>query len=165
MRVLRWLHRIEDGVIIAILFLMVALAVAQIFLRNVMGTSVVWIDPMLQNSVLWIGVLGAMIASRKDEHIRVDLVSHYLSDRWKRWLILVVDLFTCGVCGVVAWYSANYLSQNAGYLSPAFGNVPGWMAQIIIPFGFAVISVRYAWLCFLGILGKRPVQAMEDPLL
>lgn len=158
MRLVRWLHWLEDGLLVTILFMMVVMAVFQIFLRNAMDSSVVWIDPLLQHAVLWIGLLGAMIASRKDEHIRIDIASHYLPDHWHRWLVLLVDLFTCGICGLVAWHSAGFVLEEVEYGMPAFAGVPGWLAQAIIPFGFAVIALRYAVLAVLGVVGKRPSQ-------
>lgn len=164
MPLLRWLHRLEDGLLITILFLMMVMAVLQIFLRNAMDSSVVWIDPFLQHAVLWIGLLGAMIASRNDEHIRIDIASHYLPAHWHRWLVLLVDLFTFGICALVAWHSFGFVVGEMEYAMPAFGAVPGWLAQAIIPFGFAVIALRYAVLAVLGILGRRPRQEEHSGL-
>ncbi len=59
-RLLFWLHRFEDGLIVTVLLGMVLLAVAQIGLRNFGGVSLVWAEPLLRNAVLWIGLLGAM---------------------------------------------------------------------------------------------------------
>ena len=93
-RLHRTLHQIEDGLIVAVLLFMVLLAVAQIVLRNFFGTSLVWIEPLLQNAVLWIGLLGAMIASRNDEHIRIDVASSLLPEKYHPFLTTFVDLFT-----------------------------------------------------------------------
>lgn len=158
MRLIRWFHWLEDGLIVTILLVMIVAAVLQIFLRNVMDSSVVWIDPLLQHAVLWIGLLGAMIASRKDEHIRIDVASRYLPRHLHRWLVLVVDLFTCGICLLVAWYSAVFVLEEAQFGGAAFASVPGWLAQAVIPFGFSVIGLRYAILVVLGLLGRRPGQ-------
>src|SRR5699024_1211925 len=65
-------HNVEDAMIVFVLLGMVALAVVQIVARNWLDSSFVWIDPLLQNAVLWIAMLGAMIASRNDEHIRIN---------------------------------------------------------------------------------------------
>ena len=156
---LRWLHRLEDGLIVAVLLLMVLLAVAQIVLRNFFGTSMVWIQPLLQNAVLWIGLLGAMIASRRDEHIRIDVATTLLPEPY---LTTVVDLFTAGICLLVAWYSVQFL-PGGEYVdpTPAFGNVPGWLLQSIIPIGFIVMAARYVLLFVMGLMGKRP--RLQEP--
>lgn len=160
-RLIRWLHFLEDGLIVAVLLLMVGLAVAQIVLRNMFGMSLVWIEPFLQNGVLWIGLLGAMIASRRDEHIRIDIATHYLSARLQRWLAVVVDLFTCLICGLMAWHSAGYVASEVEFGAEAFLGLPSWVLQSIIPFGFGLIAGRYALLLLLDIAGRRP--PMQEP--
>lgn len=158
----RTLHRIEDGLIVAVLLFMILLAVAQIVLRNFFGTSLVWIEPLLQNAVLWIGLLGAMIASRKDEHIRIDVASTLLPEKYHPFLTTAVDLFTAFICLLVAWYSVGFVIEEYEYASPAFGNVPSWILQAIIPVGFSVMALRYVALFALGLLGKRP--KMQEPV-
>ena len=157
----RWLNWLEDGVIVTILLLMILLAVLQIVLRNFFGVSFVWVEPTLQNAVLWIGLLGAMIASRRDEHIRIDIASRFLSPAAHRWLAVAVDAFTAGICGLVAWTSMAFLRTEIEYPSIAFAAVPSWALQMIIPVGFSVMAVRYAVLTVLDLLGKRP--PMEEP--
>lgn len=159
---LRWLHRIEDGLIVAVLLFMILLAVAQIVLRNFFGTSLVWIEPLLQNAVLWIGLLGAMIASRNDEHIRIDVASTLLPEKYHPFLTTAVDLFTAFICGLVAWYSIGFVLEEYEYATPAFGNVPSWLLQTIIPVGFSVMAVRYVLLFLMGLAGKRP--KLQEPV-
>lgn len=161
-KLVRFLLSIEDGLIVLILLLMIGLAVYQIVLRNVFGSSLVWVEPLLRNAVLWIGLLGAMIASRRDEHIRIDLLNNYLSPAAKRWLAVLVDLFTCVICGLVAGYSAVFVVQEEmAYGTQAFSGMPSWVLQAIIPFGFAVIALRYLALFVLGLIDRRPV--MQEP--
>ncbi len=159
---LRWLHRIEDGLIVAVLLFMILLAVAQIVLRNFFGTSLVWIEPLLQNAVLWIGLLGAMIASRKDEHIRIDVASTLLPEKYHPFLTIGVDLFTAFICGLVAWYSVGFVIEEYEYATPAFADVPSWLLQAIIPVGFTVMAVRYVLLFLMALAGKRP--RMQEPV-
>jgi len=160
-RLARWLNHLEDGMIVLILLMMIGLAVYQIVLRNVFSSSLVWVEPLLQNAVLWIGLLGAMIASRRDEHIRIDLINTWLKPSARRWLAMVVDLFTCAVCAVVAWYSMLFLFEEMGQGGNAFPGVPSWILQAMIPIGFSVISVRYLIMFFLDLLHLRP--PMQEP--
>jgi TRAP-type C4-dicarboxylate transport system permease small subunit len=160
-RLARWLNHIEDGLIVLILLMMIGLAVYQIVLRNVFSSSLVWVEPLLQNAVLWIGLLGAMIASRRDEHIRIDLINTWLKPEARRWLAMVVDLFTCAVCAVVAWYSMLFLFEEMGQGGNAFPGVPSWILQAMIPIGFSVISFRYLIMFFLDLLHLRP--PMQEP--
>lgn len=154
-RLIRILHRVEDGLIVTVLLLMVLLAVAQIVLRNLAGTSLIWVEPFLQHGVLWIGLLGAMIASRKDEHIRIDIASHYFPRPVRRLLAILVDLFTCGICTLVAWHSAGYVREEMSFGTEGFLGLPSWILQLIIPIGFGVIALRYAILFVMDVRGQR----------
>lgn len=160
-RLVRWFHYFEDGLIVAVLLFMVLMAVLQIVLRNFFGISLVWIEPFLQNAVLWIGLLGAMIASRRDEHIRIDIASQYLPQRFQRWLAVLVDLFTVGVCVLVAWHSVFFVYDEMQYGAAGFAQIPSWVLQAIIPIGFTLIAGRYAVLLVLDLLGRRP--PMQEP--
>lgn len=162
MGLIRVLHWFEDALIVLVLAGMILLAVTQILLRNFAGVGLVWVDPLLQNGVLWIGMLGAMIASRNDDHIRIDVLSHYLPVAAMRWMAVLVDLFTAVVCGVAGWYGVNALRDEMAFgstlLSIGNMNVPGWWLQVIIPLGFASIALRYATLTVMGAAGRRPAQ-------
>ena len=160
-KIIRWMHWFEDGLIVAVLLFMVLMAVLQIVLRNFFGTSLVWIEPFLQNAVLWIGLLGAMIASRRDEHIRIDIASHCLSPTSQRWLAVIVDFFTTAICAVVAWHSIFFVYGEMEFGSRGFANIPSWILQSIIPIGFSLIAGRYAILLVLDLIGKRP--PMQEP--
>ena len=75
------LAAIEDGLLVLLLAAMIGLAGTQILLRNVLDTGLGWGDPLLRVTVMWIGLLGAMAASRDDNHITIDLVSRILKGR------------------------------------------------------------------------------------
>src|SRR5699024_2490015 len=155
-KILGALHRVEDAFLISVLLGMVGLAVMQIVARNMLDTSYVWIDPLLQNAVLWIAMLGAMIASRNDAHIRIDVVSEYAPESWQRWLILVVDLFTAFITGLMAYYSFYTVLDERAYSTGSVAGMPDWVLQLLIPIGFGIIALRYVFLCVLGLLNKRP---------
>lgn len=154
---LTWLHRIEDALLVGVLFLMIALSVLEIVLRNFFGESLLWIEPVLQNGVLWIALLGAMVGSRRDEQIRIDIASHYLPAVIQRWLSVLIDLVTAGICALVAWYSAVFVfTDQIHYGGYAFAHMPSWVLQAIIPVGFAMIGLRYLVLFGLNLAGRRP---------
>jgi TRAP-type C4-dicarboxylate transport system permease small subunit len=156
-KLLTWFHRLEDGLLVAVLFLMIGLAVLEVVLRNFFGESLVWIEPVMQNAVLWVALLGTMVGSRRDEQIRIDIASHYLPVVLQRWLSVALDLVTAAVCLIVAYYSASFVFtdeiHNGGN---AFAGMPSWVLETIIPVGFTVIGLRYILLFVLNLLGRRP---------
>jgi TRAP-type C4-dicarboxylate transport system permease small subunit len=131
-------------VLVLMLGIMVLLAGAQIVARNLLGEGLVWSDQLLRIMVLWVGLLGALAASRDNNHIVIDLVPKLLPARWKRGIEVLVCAFTMGVCALVAWHSGRFVIEEYGYSQPLLGPVPGWVFQTIIPLGFGLIAWRYA---------------------
>jgi C4-dicarboxylate transporter, DctQ subunit len=142
-RIQRWLYRIEDGILVGLLLLMILLAAAQIFLRNVLGEGFVWADIMVRVLVLWVALVGAMAASRKGDHIKIDLISKYLKSKLSWIVAAITDLFTAVVCAIVLFYSIKFVRFEYADGIVAFGRIPVWFCQSIIPFSFLVMSLRY----------------------
>ena len=144
---LSWLRRIvllvEDGLLAFTLGSMVLLAGTQILLRNVFDSGIAWGDPTLRVMVLWVALLGAMVATRNGNHIRIDILTHILSGKYHHIAHRLTDLFACIVCALLAWHGGRFVVFEWEDGSLLFGSVPAWICEIIIPVGFAVMALRF----------------------
>ena len=147
-RVPRFLLRLEDGILVLIFLLMVGIAVTQIVLRNFFSTGIVWGDVMVRILVLWIGLVGAMIASRKGNHISIDLVARYLPKRMKGLADGLCAFFTSLVCAVMVYFSLQMVLREFEEGGTAFAEIPFWICEAIIPLAFTIIALRYLILAF-----------------
>lgn len=138
------LHRIEDGTLALLLGAMIVLAPLQIALRLLFDEGLVWADPLIRVLVLWVGLFGAISASRGDRHINIDMLSRILHGRARALVELVVHAFTASVSAVVAWHAWRFVQSEREYGSTAFLDVPAWVLEIVLPFAFAMIAIRYA---------------------
>ena len=137
------MHIIEDMILSCLLILMILVAVTQIGLRNLFDSGLLWGDELVRVLVLWIGLAGAMIASRTNHHITIDVVSRYLPAQAKQITGIATSLFTVLVCGVMTWYSTGFVYIEMQDGMTAFAGIPVWVCESIIPFAFAVITLRY----------------------
>jgi TRAP-type C4-dicarboxylate transport system permease small subunit len=135
---------VEDALLVGMLAVMILLAGLQILARNFLGEGLVWSDQLLRILVLWVGLLGAIAASRDNNHIVIDLVPKLLPARVKRGIEILVFAFTSAVSALVAWHAGRFVLEEYGYSQPLLGPVPGWVFQTIIPLGFGLIAWRYA---------------------
>jgi TRAP-type C4-dicarboxylate transport system permease small subunit len=142
-RLVRAITWFENALLIAMLGLMVLLAGGQILLRNFFDMSVFGADQMLRLLVLWVAFLGAVAASREGKHIHVDAIARWLPPRVKASVAALTDLFTVGVCLVVAWQAVRYLQSAHETGEMAFGALPVWVAGLILPLAFTLIALRY----------------------
>jgi TRAP-type C4-dicarboxylate transport system permease small subunit len=143
-----FLQKIEDGILIGLLLLMIFVAVLQIFLRNLFDSGILWADPLVRTLVLWIGLIGAMVASRDNHHISIDLISRYLPDQTKKLTTLIISIFTTLVCAVMAYHSLVFVMMERTDGGMAFAMIPAWVCESIIPISFVIISLRYLLFSF-----------------
>ena len=148
-RLLRTVNSIEDWLLISMLAAMVILAVTQIIYRNVAGGGVAWIDPLLRMLVLWVALSGAVIASRTDNHIRIDFFAKYITGKYYFYIKRIVHAYCVVICALIAWYSVRFVKMDYKYGTEAFADVPAWITELIIPIAFGLMAFRY-FLLFLS---------------
>ena len=142
-KLLTALHRAEDTVLVLLLLTMITLAGFDILARLLFGGGVLWISPFLRVMVLWVGLFGALIATRSREHITIDLINRMAPVPVKRWLSVLTQSFAAFICGVIAWHSVEFVQMAYEYGDKAYGQVPAWSLQIIIPLSFGLMAVRF----------------------
>lgn len=147
-RALGLLRRIEDGILVLLLMTMIGVAASQVVLRNFFDAGLYWGDSLVRVTVLWVALVGAMVASRDDSHIRIDLLSRLIKPENQTWLVRSTRLFSCVVLGLFTWGSGQFVYYEYVDNVIAFGDVPAWMCEIIMPIGGGVMTLRYLLLTF-----------------
>ena len=140
---LAFLRRLEDGILVSLLILMIGMAAGQVVLRNFFDSGLYWSDSLVRVAVLWVALVGAMVASRDDSHIRIDLVSRLVSPAYKHWVERLTRLFTFIVLCLFTWGSGNFVYYEYVDEAIAVGDVPAWMLEVIMPVGGGVMAIRY----------------------
>jgi TRAP-type C4-dicarboxylate transport system permease small subunit len=140
-RIITWA---ENTLLITMLALMVLLAVTQILLRNFLDMSIFGADQLLRLLVLWVAFMGAVAASREGKHIHVDVIARWLPGRVKAGVGALTDLFTLVVCLLLAWQALRFMQSARDSGEMAFGSLPVWVAETILPLAFTLIALRYA---------------------
>ena len=120
-----------------------SLAILQIVLRNFFDMGFLWLESFLRIQVLWLAMLGAMVASREGQHIKIDLLTRFVSGRMAQLSKVMVSLFAAVVCGFAADASVSLVQFEMEDNLMAFGDVPIWVCQLILPVGFSVMGLRF----------------------
>jgi TRAP-type C4-dicarboxylate transport system permease small subunit len=142
-RLYRFFLRFEESLLVIILLCTITFAVTQILLRNFLHAGIPWGDSLVRILVLWLGLIGAMIASRNHRHIKIDILSRHLNPVNQTRLRRFTDVITSAVCFIVAWYAFSFVMIEYQDGMTAFESVPVWVTQIIIPYAFFTMAVRY----------------------
>lgn len=133
----------EDALLVTLLAALITLATTQIVLRNFFDTGLGWSDELSRLLVLWLAMAAAVAASREDRHIAIDVLSRFVSGRLLALTKLVIALFTCAVCALLAWHSGRFVSDARSFGDLLLGSVPAWWLQAVMPVAFALMSYRY----------------------
>lgn len=142
-RLLHLIRQLETLLLASLLLGMILLAGTQIILRNLFDSGLFWAEPLLRITVLWLTLLGALAATRGNNHIRIDAISRYLPQTGHRIASLTGSLFSAGICALVAWHSARFVLAEYHAGVTLFNQLPAWMFQIVLPVGFGLMALRF----------------------
>ena len=159
---IRALRLVEDAILVSLLTAMIGLSATQILLRNLFETGLPWADPLLRLLVLWLALAGALAATRENRHIRIDLLSHFLSGAMNRAADRLASVFTACICALLAWHGGRLVWFEYQDGTTVGAGIPAWVAQIVIPLGFGLMALRFALLA-LTPAGPRPLATSESP--
>lgn len=82
---------------------------------------------------------------RRDEHVRIDVITGRFSKRTQVWLDLFGYLFfLMPVCLVILYYGIPFgmLSVQSAEMSSNAGGLIVWPAKILVPIGFALMILQ-----------------------
>ncbi len=165
-----WAGRVEDGVLAIALLLMALIPVVELIGRTWFASGISGATEYLQHLTLWIGFLGAMLATREGTHLQIATAAHWLPPRIGRVAVYLTACISVAVCAalfaasvqlVVAeapglppwtakvipgfvqrWLEPFGLFESGG-LSRVGGWIPVWIAETVMPFGFAIMAIRF----------------------
>jgi TRAP-type C4-dicarboxylate transport system permease small subunit len=143
LRVVHLLIRLEEAVLAALLTVIIMLACYQISLRWLTQGGLPWIDPLLRYLVLWGGLLGAALATARDNHISMDLVGYLLGNRAKQWLSLLVNIFSTVVAAFLVRATLLFIRSEYEYGGSGLLGLPTWVWNLIFPLAFTAICLHF----------------------
>lgn len=102
-----------------------------------------WGEPFARLMVLWVAFLGASLLTKDSRHIKIDIMGHLLPPLLNKIREIILSLGCITVCCIMIKASAGYIKVEMQYSSGSFLNVPIWIYQLIIPFGFSSMTLRF----------------------
>ncbi|MCW8933512.1 MAG: TRAP transporter small permease [Gammaproteobacteria bacterium] len=142
-KIINVLHILEDVIVSLILITMILFSLYQIFMRNFMDSGFIWGDHFLRILVLWLGLVGAILASRKGKQISIDVLSQFIPSPYKSYIKKFNLLFSAVICLLISYYSYQFVYLEYKDATIAFESIPAWLTQAIIPVGFFIMSLKY----------------------
>lgn len=138
-----FLSKIENALIVIILFATMFIAVTQIVLRNGFSSGLSWADPALKMLVLYITIVGSIIATRENKHLSIDVLSKFLPTHINLVVQKFTNIFAAVICLLMSYFSLRLLLLSKEFEDVAFNGIPLWVLQIILPLGFLLMAIRF----------------------
>lgn len=156
------LAKIEDGLLVVCMTILLTLSIGQIVLRNSLSITLLWADPFIRHLVLWIGLLGALNATRHEKHVKIDALQRLMPYHIKTLVIALTHLFSTAICAFLAWHAWRFVADERTFSTLAFADIAAWKLQLVFPFVFAALCLRYGWYCARSLAALRNTPNRSD---
>ena len=128
------------------LLLLLALSLIQIFVRNLLDFGFPEIDVINRNLLVICGSMGAVLATSKFRHIKIDALTTVLSSQTLQKLRIPLALFSVVICCFMSYYGVIFALDEWEF-APANER---WTLPftLIYPIGFGLIGFHFFASCF-----------------
>jgi len=139
------LIKLESFIAAFSLFLLLALSLFQIITRNFFDFGYPQIEIINRNLLVVCGAMGAVLATSKLRHIKIDALTSFMSKRQLSLLRCPLALFSASVCLLMCYYAGVFVMDEWEY-APANER---WALPFtfIYPFGFGLLGLHFLFNC------------------
>lgn len=118
----------------------------QVFARFVLQEPAAWTEPWTRSSIIWIVFLGIILAFRRGEMLKVDVINTFLSDAPRRWVRHFANTICALFLGLLAWIGGN-MTYRVRFQTIAGLDFPISWIYAAIPIGctLALIALLIHW--------------------
>ncbi len=150
------LDRIEEVLISIFLGVATLLVFAQVVARYAFNAGFTWAPELVEYLFLWAVMIGSSYGVKHGVHLGVDIMVTKFRPEIRKWIILtsiaISIAFTVGMCYLSIFYVwGNYRME----LVTVDLEIPQWIPNLALPFGFALITFRFVQVGWLVYTGKQ----------
>lgn len=127
-----------------------AMLTYEVIARYFFTRPTIWAAELSQMCLIWGTLLAMAKLLNSGQHIQVDAIVRHLPYRiantLQAFVMLVVATFAVVVC--VFGYNIFQDSFERGRTTGSLMNVPIWIVELAVPFGFALLFLQALIMCF-----------------
>lgn len=147
------IEKLEHGLVTAesiiaafSLLLLLTLSLVEILTRNFLDFGFPEIEIINRKLLVVCGAMGAVIATSKLRHIKVDALTPLMSKRIESLLLFPLSIFCSMVCAVMSYHAVIFVMDEWQY-TPINER---WALPftLIYPLGFGLLALHFLLNCF-----------------
>lgn len=145
-------NRLEDGMLVALISLIVASVFLQVFFRYVLQSPLSWTEELARTGLIWLTFVGSALAIRAKGHFALEILLSRLTGRihfvWELLLLGVMAVFL----GILVITGVTMLPMLNQQLSASL--------QIPMSYIYLAISIGSSFMLFhIGLIIWRKISA------
>jgi len=133
-------HHLENWLAFAAFWALGAIVFLQFFTRYVLNDSLAWTEEIARYGLIWVTFIGAAVVARKNSHIAVEAILHFLPAIPARLVLAVVDIIKLLFIGLLAYFSLTIVERMQ------------WQRMVIIDLPMSLVYGGVALGCFLMLI-------------
>jgi tripartite ATP-independent transporter DctM subunit len=107
--------------------------------RYALQQPLVWSDELASILFLWLAMLGAVVAFRRDEHMRMTAIVAMASPGVRAFLDVIATCAALAFLLLIVWPAFDYAHEETFITTPALEITNAWRAAAL-PFGIALMA-------------------------
>lgn len=153
---MKWLDRLEEGVVTLMLAAMTLLTFVQVVLRYAFNTGFGWALELTGVFFAVMIFIGISYGVRVGAHIGVDALVKAFGKSTQRAVAIVATLVCIAYAAIFAFGGYQYVRKmyEVGILMQDMP-IAQWIPRIILPLGFALLTFRFAQVLWRLASGKE----------
>jgi tripartite ATP-independent transporter DctM subunit len=144
-RALAWATEVPAAALVGVEILVLLIGVVS---RYVFNAPLTWSDELASTLFLWLAMLGAVIALRRAEHMRLAFLVGLAPSRWRRWLETFATMVVAAFLVMMIAPARDYVELQWSITTPA----------LEIPDGYRVAAIEAGAALMLVIVVARLVE-------
>jgi tripartite ATP-independent transporter DctM subunit len=136
----RWLGRMVEVPVAVLTALEVLILLAGVISRYLFHNPLVWSDELASILFLWLAMLGAVVAFRRGEHMRMSTLVASAPPRWRAFFEASAVAVAIAFLALILPSSIEYAVDEAAVVTPAM-EIPNIWRASAIPIGCALMLI------------------------
>ena len=129
-----------EMIVVVLITAEIGILFAGVVARYFLHTPLVWTDEAASLLFLWLASLGAVVALRRGEHMRMTALVSKASPAMRRWLDTVAIAAALAFLLLIVWPAYEFAADEVIVTSPSLEISNAWRASAL-PVGLALMAV------------------------
>jgi TRAP-type C4-dicarboxylate transport system permease small subunit len=147
-RLMSYIDRVVETVVIVTFAAMITVGAAQVFNRYFLNVSLSWSEEFQRYGQIWLVFLAVPIAYRRSMHMGIAGLRNVLGENGRKWFIRVIDLLWIILGGAIALGTLQFMGVLSTQRSAGLGLPMNWLYAGILTGS-----------CYMVLIGIRRIVA------